>query len=197
MISEKISSEKAAFVFLIILALLVRTWGINFGLPLSLNVDEARIAQICIDYFSKGLNPHFFHIPTLYTYLGPEPGRFTAGGKDRGRFPTRAEFIAHFNQDPTIFYILGRMLTVFLSVGTVLLVYFIGKRMYSWRLGFLAALFLIFSPEHNKISHYMEPDSPMLFFLALSFLFIWFIYTRGERKYYLLAGLAAGLGHSH
>jgi hypothetical protein len=194
MISEKISSEKAAFVFLIVLALLVRTWGINFGLPLSLNVDEAHIAQICIDYFSKGLNPHFFHIPTLYTYLVSGTWALYCGlGKIAGRFPTRAEFIAHFNQDPTIFYILGRMLTVFLSVGTVLLVYFIGKRMYSWRLGFLAALFLIFSPEHNKISHYMEPDSPMLFSLALSFIFIWFIYTRGERKFYLLAGLAAGL----
>jgi 4-amino-4-deoxy-L-arabinose transferase-like glycosyltransferase len=194
MTPDKIQSEKAVLIFLLVLALFIRTWGINFGLPFILHVDEARFAQISIDYFSKGLNPHFFHVPTLYTYL--VAGLWAAyygGGRISGQFPTRAEFIAHFNQDPTVFYILGRALTLLLSVGTILLVYFIGKKMFDSRVGFLAALFLVFSPEHNKISHYMNPDSPMVFFLALSFLFIWFIYTRGERKYYLLAGLAAGL----
>jgi len=194
MTSEKIPSEKAVLVVLVILAVLVRGWGINFGLPFILHVDEARFAQISIDYFSKGLDPHFFHVPTLYTYMVAALwGVYFLGGKMAGNFPSVAAFVAHFNQNPTVFYLIGRLLTLFLSVGTVLLVYLIGKKMYDRRLGFLAGLFLIFSPEHNKISHYMNPDSPMVFFLALSFFFCWLIYTRGDRKYYVWAGLAAGL----
>jgi hypothetical protein len=194
MLSKTSDFEKAALIFLIILAFVARTGGINFGLPYILNVDEAQFARVSMGYFTKGLNPHFFHVPTLYTYMVSGLwGVYFVSGKISGKLPDVGALAARLNQDPTIFYLIGRMLTVFLSVATVLLVYLIGRKMYNFRMGFLAALFLIFSPEHNKISHYMEPDSPMIFFLCLSFLFIWFIYTRGEKKFYLLAGVAAGL----
>ena len=67
-----------------------------------------------------------------------------------------------------------RLLTVFLSVATI--TSFISSAKNVQRaVGLLAALFLYFSPEHNRISHYMNPDSPMVFFCPL-ISFIWRIY---------------------
>jgi 4-amino-4-deoxy-L-arabinose transferase-like glycosyltransferase len=181
-------------ILILLLALAVRLVGISFGLPYIYHVDEARFANISLDYFSGDLNPHFFHVPTLYTYMvaGIWAVYFHTG-KIFGVFDTTADFLGSFSENPTLFVILGRLLTVLLSVGTVFLVYWIGTKMYNRRVGTIASLFLIFSHVHNKISHYMVPDSPMIFLFMLAFLFIWYIYEKGDRKYYVLAGLFAGL----
>ena len=65
--------------------------------------------------------------------------------------------------------------------------------MYGPAAGALAALFLILSPEHNRISHYMNPDAPMVFFLVLAFFYVWRIHEDGRTRDYLLAGAASGL----
>lgn len=192
---KKNSLQKSIFILIVILAIITRIWGLTFSLPYIYHVDEDRFSKITIRYFTGDLNPHFFHVPSLYSYLVAGVwGAYFLLGKASGKFPTIAAFIESFNKNPTTFFILGRLLTVLLSIGTILLVYFIGKKMYNPRVGVIASLFLIFSPEHNKISHYLNPDSPMLVFLMLSFLFIWLIYQKGKTDFYILAGLFAGLG---
>jgi 4-amino-4-deoxy-L-arabinose transferase-like glycosyltransferase len=194
MFSKDSSAEKYILVFLIVLTLATRICGITFGLPYLYHVDEARFADISLKYLKGDLNPHFFHVPSLFTYLVAGIWKiYYLVGKIFGQFRTTDHFIDSFNRDPAVFMILGRMLSVLLSLGTVLLVYLIGKKMYSPRVGLIAALFLIFSPEHNKISHYLNPDGPMVFFLVLSFFFIWKIYRTGKAKFYVLAGFSAGL----
>ncbi len=187
-------SELKILILILLLALAVRLFGIPFGLPYIYHVDEARFADISLNYFSGDLNPHFFHVPTLYTYM--VAGLWAVyyhSGKIFGTFDRTADFIRSFSEDPTLFVILGRLLTVLLSVGTVCLVYWIGAKMFNRRVGIIASLFLIFSHVHNKISHYMVPDSPMIFLFMLAFLFIVYIYEKGDSKFYVLAGLFAGL----
>jgi 4-amino-4-deoxy-L-arabinose transferase-like glycosyltransferase len=186
--------ELKILILILLLALVIRLVGISFGLPYIYHVDEARFANISLDYFSGDLNPHFFHVPTLYTYMvaGIWAVYFHCG-QIFGEFDTTADFLMSFSEDPTLFVILARLLTVLLSIGTVFLVYWIGTKMFNRRVGTIASLFLIFSHVHNKISHYMVPDSPMIFFFMLAFLFIWGIYEKGDRKFYVLAGLFAGL----
>jgi 4-amino-4-deoxy-L-arabinose transferase-like glycosyltransferase len=191
--NKGISLDKALIVILLV-GFIVRLVGIPFGLPYLYHVDEARFAKISLNYFTGDLNPHFFHVPTLHTYA-------VAGiwaiyyhlGKISGKFANVTDFMDSFQDDPTVFILLGRLLTVLLSVGTIALVYIIGTKMYNRRAGIFAALFLTFSHVHNKISHYQVPDAPMVFFFMLSFLFIWHIYKRGKPKDYILAGLFAGL----
>lgn len=188
------ASEPKILILILLLTLAIRLAGLSFGLPYIYHVDEARFADISLGYFSGDFNPHFFHVPTLYTYM-------VAGiwaiyfhtGKLLGTFQTTADFTDAFFKDPTLFVMLGRLLTVVLSVGTVLLVYWIGKKMFNRRVGTIASLFLIFSHVHNKISHYQVPDVPMIFFFMLAFLLIWHIYEKGDAKSYILAGLCAGL----
>jgi len=187
-------SSKNILVVILLLGLLVRLVGIPFGLPNLYHVDEARFAKISLNYFTGDLNPHFFHVPTLHTYsVAGIWAVYYHIGKISGKFTNVTDFMDSFQEDSTVFMILARILTVILSVGTIALVYLIGTKMYNKRVGIFAALFLIFSHVHNKISHYQVPDAPMVFFFMLSFLFIWYIYKRGRPKDYILAGLFAGL----
>ena len=179
---------------LMILAAVVRIWGIKFGLPFIYHVDEAWFAGKAINYFTGDLNPHFWHAPSLFTYLVAIVWAvYFLIGRLMGTFTSAASFINAFSNNATVFLILGRLLTVAFSLGTIYIVYLIGKRMFNERVGLAAALFLIFSPEHNRISHYLVPDSPMVFFLVLSFLFIWNIRRSGKARDYILAGACAGL----
>ncbi len=179
---------------LTVLALAVRLWGITFDLPAVYHVDEAWFGQKAIDYFKGDLNPRFWHVPSLYTYVVAAVWWiYFILGKLLGTFPDAAAFIQAYHRDPTVHLILGRLVTVVLSLGTIALTYRVGKKMYDWRAGAVAALFLTLSPEHNRISHYMNPDSPMLFFLVAALLFIWRIYKTGRTRDYLLAGASAGL----
>jgi len=191
--SPEPSSEKTLLIILL-LGLVVRLVGIPFGLPNLYHVDEARFAKISLNYFTGDLNPHFFHVPTLHTYLVSGIWfTYYHIGKIFGNFTSISDFMNAFDRDPTLFILLGRLLTVFLSVGTIALVFIIGRRMYNRRVGILAGLFIIFAHDPNKISHYQVPDAPMIFFFMLSFLFIWHIYRRGKPLDYILAGLFAGL----
>ncbi len=191
----RMGSPKTVFWTILVLALLVRSWGINWGLPFIYHVDEERFFQISKNYLATGdLNPRFFHVPTLYTYSVAAiwEGYYFAG-KLTGAFSSRQDFLARSGRNPTPFIVLGRLFTLLMSVAAILAVYFIGKRMFGPAAGALAALMLIFSSEHNKISHYMVPDSVMVSFLIFSFYFIWRTYEEGKLKFYLLSGLFAGL----
>ena len=191
---RRLTPETWAVLGLAVLALAVRLWGLTFDLPSVYHVDEAWFGQKAIDYFKGDLNPRFWHVPSLYTYLVAAVWWvYFILGKLVGTFPDAAAFIRAYQNDPTVHLILGRLVTAALSLGTIALTYRVGKKMYDWRVGAAAALFLTLSPEHNRISHYMNPDSPMLFFLILALLFIWRIYRSGRTRDYLLAGASAGL----
>ncbi len=182
---------------ILFVALVIRLWGINFSLPFIYHVDEERFAQIALNYLRGDLNPHFFHVPSLYTYsvaglwkLYYLTGHYFGLG---GKFDSMETFLSGFSRNPTTYIILGRLLAVFMSVGTILALYYLGKILAGPWIGFLAAMALIFSPEHNKISHYLVPDAPMVLFLVLSYFYIFKIFQKGHKVHYFLSGLFAGL----
>ncbi|MBM3292884.1 MAG: glycosyltransferase family 39 protein [Candidatus Aminicenantes bacterium] len=184
----------AAFLILLVLAGTTRFRGLAWGLPHTYHVDENWFAGKAMQFFGGDLNPRFFHVPTLHMYMIAGLWRsYYLAGRTVGAFRSPADFEAAFARDPTVFYLIGRSLSALLSIGTILLLYLIGTRMYGRRAGFLAALLLVFALDHNRISHDMLPDVPMVFFLVLSFWFIWKIRTGGRTRDYLLAGLAAGI----
>jgi 4-amino-4-deoxy-L-arabinose transferase-like glycosyltransferase len=196
----KQTPKAAATVVLLLLcalALGTRFWGLDWGLPHTYHVDENWFAGKSIQFFGGNLDPEFFHVPTLHMYLVAGLWRaYYALGRLAGSFEGPEDFRSKYINQPTPFYLLGRTLSALFSVGTVLLLFLLGSRMFGRRAGVLAALLLIFALDHNRISHDMLPDVPMVFFLVLSLWFIWKVYTRGRTGDYLLAGLAAGAAMS-
>lgn len=92
----------------------------------------------------------------------------------------------------TQIFLIGRFISLFFGMGTVLLVYLIGKRIYSKKVGLLSSLFLSFSFLHILYSKMIKPDIAMSFFIVLSFLFIYFIYEKGRLRDYILASIFMG-----
>jgi len=91
---------------------------------------------------------------------------------------------------------LGRVYMALFGAATVWLVYFVGRRIGSARLGLTAALLLAVTPIHVLGSRHMKEDMPLAFFVTLALLFLLDVVRRGARRDYLRAGLAAGLAFS-
>lgn len=64
--------------------------------------------------------------------------------------------------------LLGRLLAVAISMGTIILVYKLGKQLYGRLPGALAALFLALMPYHVIVSRQVLLDGPMTFFATLT-----------------------------
>jgi len=178
-------------------ALAVRLYGIDFGLPYVYNRDEAVIVDLAVGFGSGDLNPHFFAYPTLYMYaLFGFYGAYFVLGWLFGLISSVYDFALLFFRDPTLFYLTGRLVAATLGTATVPLVYCLGRKVYSTRVGLVAALFLAFAPLHVEFSHYVKTYAPMTFVATLGLLAAWLAYEHGGLKRYLLAGTLAGTAAS-
>jgi hypothetical protein len=86
----------------------------------------------------------------------------------------------------------GRLVAVTFGVGTVWIVYAIGREMYSARAGLYAALFLAVMPYHVIVTRQVLLDGPMTLFAAASLLFAARFASSGRPSW--LYGLGAALG---
>lgn len=90
----------------------------------------------------------------------------------------------------------SRYITAAFGVGTVFLTYLLSKKIFSKRVGLLAALFLTFNYRNVMNSHITLPDIYNAFFILLALISYWNLYKKPDRKNYLIAGLLAGLAFS-
>lgn len=189
-----VRSSRWALAAVLLLALAARLVGIGWGLPPIYHVDESWFAGLAAKHFQGNWDPDFFHVPSLFSYMVAGAWNlYYWTGKALGEFESRADFMEAYQRDATTFIILGRLITVLFGLGSVAVLFLIGREMFGRRAGLLAALLLALSPDHVKISHDMVPDVTMVFFLLPSFFFIWKVYVRGRTADYLLAGAFAGL----
>ncbi|MBN1938999.1 MAG: glycosyltransferase family 39 protein [Candidatus Aminicenantes bacterium] len=184
----------AVFLLILVLAVGSRFWGLGWGLPHTYHVDENWFSGKAMKFLGGNLNPEFFHVPTLHMYaLAGMWGVYYQVEKASGNARSIDDFTETFIQAPTVFYLIGRTLSALMGIGTILLLFLLGQRMFGFRTGAIAALLLVFGLDHARISHDMLPDVPMVFFLVLGYLFIWNIAEKGRTRDYLWAGAAAGL----
>jgi 4-amino-4-deoxy-L-arabinose transferase-like glycosyltransferase len=191
---KSLRASAQLLLWLIAIALLLRSWGIGFGLPFTYHPDEHQYVDSALGFFKGDLNPHRFNNPALYKYmLFLEYGLLYLVGRCAGLFRSVAEFEALWHTDPTIFYLLGRLTGAVFGTATIPLTYLIGKYTYGRRSGLLASCFLAFTFLHARDSHYAVNDVPMTFLAMASILCSVLMHQRGSTRYYLLAGLFIGL----
>jgi hypothetical protein len=168
-------------------AFILRFKGIWFGYPLTLHPDEHHLVYSAFNITkTHNLNPHTFIYPSLNIYLQAIAYSFLQiynylSGHSVGS-------IAKID-----YYLVGRTVTVLLSVATIYITYEIGKRLFNEIIGILAAFFVCMSQLHLSNSYMITVDSPVAFWTSLSMLMAIQIYKYGEKRhYYLLAGIFAG-----
>ncbi|MGH7898556.1 MAG: ArnT family glycosyltransferase [Candidatus Binatia bacterium] len=187
--------QAVALAAILLLALAIRVWGIDFGLPYSYHNDEGAIVRRALSFGLGDLNPRSFHWPAFHLYvLFGLYAAIYAFGAALGTFASTGEFAGLYFRDPTVFYLAGRALSAFAGTATVYVTYRAARRLDSTRAGLWAALCLALTYYHVRDSHLATLDVPATFWTALAFLAAVEI-DRGEasRWNYARAGIFAGL----
>ena len=95
-------------------------------------------------------------------------------------------------QDQVTYMVMGRAISAAMGTATVLVVYFIGKRVSNAVGGVIAAALLATTVVHIAESHSFRVDLAMIFFASVTWLFALRIAESGRLRDYLLAGAFAG-----
>lgn len=175
-----------------IVALLLRFWGIWYGLPLQLNVDEPSLISGVLS-LKENLNPGRFDWPSLYFYINA----FFYGIFSIVKPILTVLFkIPDENFSPASFFIISRSLSAFLGSLNIIVIYLLTRKIFSHRVGMIAAVLLTFLPVHVYESHLAKIDVAHTFFVSLAVYFIWNIYKYGNKRSYLMSGILIGLATS-
>jgi len=171
---------------LLLLALGLRLWGIDHGLPFVYNADEnAHFVPRAIGMFGHSYNPDYFINPPAYTYL-LHVAFFL-------RFGDRSGVGDAFAADPGTAFVLARSVAAVLGTVAVGLLAWAGARLLERRTALVAAalLALAFLPVHY--SHLALNDVPTLAPLCLALVGVGGVLARGRPLDFALAGAGLGL----
>jgi asparagine N-glycosylation enzyme membrane subunit Stt3 len=87
----------------------------------------------------------------------------------------------------------GRYVSALFGVGTIILVYLLGRTLYGRRAGVIAAVLLAVMPYHVVVSRQILLDGPMTFFATAALLCIALFVRSDDRAWLILAGASIGV----
>ncbi|MBN1138207.1 MAG: glycosyltransferase family 39 protein [Anaerolineae bacterium] len=90
-------------------------------------------------------------------------------------------------------HLVGRVLSALFDLATVLVLFFLARRLFNWRVGLIASFLLALAVLNIQGSHYFAVDTFLTFFVTLT---LWFTLDLAEGKgwpSFLGAGLSLGL----
>ena len=90
-------------------------------------------------------------------------------------------------------HLVGRALSALFDLGSVLMIFLIGAKLYSRKVGLLASALLSMTVLHIQCAHFFTVESFTVFFTCVSFYAIILVAQRGEWYDYALAGTSIGL----
>jgi 4-amino-4-deoxy-L-arabinose transferase-like glycosyltransferase len=186
--ASDLRTSRIALAAVLLSAVVLRVWAIGRGIPYAVQVDEPEIVERAFNMMRSGsLHPHFFDYPvlTLYLQLVVSIARFIAGA-------IGGEWYSLGQAPASSFYLWGRVVTALIGAATVLVVYHIGLR-WGARHALLAAGLMAVLPLHVRYSHFVLTDTPLTFFVALTFLLSLVAHERGTLRSFAAAGVASGL----
>ncbi|WP_129629211.1 ArnT family glycosyltransferase [Candidatus Oscillochloris fontis] len=200
---KKINKTVLLVFSVVILAALIRVWGVNFGLPQLYHADESNKISIAQKMFKTGdLNPHYFKKPTLFIYLNAllyipyyKLGEILGVFKNPNdiSYPITLTMGVGYSALPTS-VLMARLLSVAFSTATIPFIFSIGQRLSKkTSVGLLAALFLAVSPTHVMLSREITENAFQVFFMTIVVWASLRLYEEGKTIDYIIAGVATGL----
>ena len=130
-------------------------------------------------FLTKAVAAQLDTFQAMYAETTPDPAEYMA---------THAPFSSYDRV-----HLVGRVLSGLFDLGTVLLLFFLARRLFDWRVGLVASLLLALTVLNIQGSHYFAVDTFLTFFVTLT---IWFTLDVAEGKgwpSYLGLGLSMGL----
>ena len=125
------------------------------------------------------LNPHWFPLGSILIYL---------------LLIARFIFEPFFDMGSLLnMAYVGRSIMAVADVGTVFMVYLLGKRIWDRRVGLLASALVALAVVHIQISHFYRPEPLQVFLLMVAFWFMLNVMERRRLRDTTLLGLFVGL----
>ncbi len=177
---------------IVALAFALRLWGITAGLPQSYIADEYDHVHAALRMMKGGdLNPHWWFHPTLQRYLTVAMYSLVfLAGAPAGRWTQVGQIV----EEDMLYW--GRFVGVLCGTATVLVTYFLARRVFGRRVGLLAAALLAVFPGAVEHSQYNKPDPVVALLTTVSVLVALVYLDRGGRGLALACGVAVGLSIS-
>lgn len=176
-------ADALAVLVIVVIALCLRLWGIDFGIPAWFHPDEEVKARAVAHMLETGdLNPHYFKHPSLLLYL--------SGALAWVSTPFMPEA-----PPEQLVRLCGRIVSALSGSLSCAVVYYIGRVLGGRWIGFGAGLLLAVNPLHVTCSRYMKEDALLVFWILLVVLFSLRASSRGVRQLWFAAscvGFATG-----
>ncbi len=180
--------KKYILLAIFLLALALRLYDINWDQGYHLQPDEREITLVTLTLHlpitpqdwanlltpQSTLNPKFFAYGSLPIYL-----LFLLG---------QILNLASYDR----IAILGRVLSALADSGTVLLVFWLGKKLINRSVGIIGALFYTFSVLPIQLSHFYAVDTLLTFFITLTLILSICYYEKPSFKKAIILGLFLG-----
>ncbi len=185
--------DRGGLFAILLLAAALRLFGIGHGLPFVYNPDEANIMARALSV-ARSLDPEYYLYPSfLFYFLFAVMGGLFIVGRLLGRYRDLSAFEARFFEDPTDFYLAGRLAVVILALATIVILDRLVSKHFGKLAGRAAAFFTAVAYFHARDSHYLKHDVPAGFLVVV---FLWSADRAISRKSltdYLLAGVVLGI----
>lgn len=185
----------SALLVVLLVALVMRLWGISFGLPYQYHVDEPQyVVQAAQMLEARSLRPAWFNNPPLakYAMMAADAGVLSVGML-LGRYSSPGDFADKVTADHSALYLAGRLLSVLYGVLTVVAVYLLGARAYGLWAGLGASTLLSVLFIHVRESHYATNDSLFTLWTTLIVLVAVLSLKRRSRALDIGSGVLCGL----
>jgi hypothetical protein len=185
---------------IILLGIVLRLVGLQYGLPAVYNPDETPILNRALA-LRNDFKPQNFVYPSLYFYLVfVWEGLFFVAGRIAGIFDSLAAFQQEFFIDPSRHFLAGRAFSVACGTLTVLGLYVVGSRLYDRATGLAAAAAMAVSPIAVRDAHYVKLDVPATMFVVFAHAALARIVVdpvaASRRRTWIVSGLLSGLAVS-
>lgn len=178
-----------------LVGLALRWSSVDYGLPYAYRHDEPIMIRGALKMGAeRTFSPAMTEYPALYLYmLTGSYGALFAAGKLLGVYSSAAAFGARYILDPSIFFVVGRGLSVAFAVLSIAMTVVVGARMFGRAAGAFAGFLLACSVVHIDQSVLSLPNIPMTAFSVLALVPICRVYERGRLSDYLLSGILVGV----
>jgi hypothetical protein len=191
-------SARRWLAFFIVVATLLRVWGLGYGLPHPLTrPDEERVVGAAMSIASGAtLHPGDFMYPGLMKYVaGAVLSAYFNVGRGLGWFVDFDDFDRQLKAEEGLRnYLVCRAVSVLFGVLTVIVTYGLAREVAGTRsAGLLAAWLIAVCYLHARDSHFATVDVTATFFATLSLWFAARFARQGSRSALGVASMAAGL----
>ena len=184
---------RIAFLTVVSLALFLRLFGVSWDGGYLFHPDERKILMV-VDELSLPWPPDWAELLTPESPWNPE--FFAYGSLPLYLLRYCADIAGWF--DPAFAtlessYVIGRVLSALFDVGTVCLVYGLGRKLYGPRAGILASALVAVTVLHIQLAHFYAVDTLLTFFVVAAVSLAVDVAQRPRRRHILALGVACGL----